>query len=577
MAELEPLPTVRPAVLGRKYIVASGHYLASMAGARILEMGGNVVDAGVAAGLCINVLQPDLTNLGGVAPIILRTAQSRDVVTISGLGWWPKAATIDELRRRGADLTGGPLAAVMPAAADAWIVALDRYGTMPLAEVAAPAIELADEGFPVNRFLEANLRDAAGKLAGWPTSRAVFLSRGRAPRMGELLVQKELVHTLRLMVDAERAADGRHTGLRAARDLFYKGEIAQVTAAFNQEIGGLLTREDLAGFEVQVEPPVRTSYRGVDVYACGPWCQGPVVPATLNILEGYDLAALPHNSAAALHLVAEALKAAFADRHAYYGDPRFVEVPIEGLLSRGYAAAWRERIDRAKAWPEMPDPGDPWQYQRASGKRPVGERVAPAPGPEPADTSYLCVLDRDGNAFSATPSDGIGSTPLVPGFGFVVSARGTQSWLDPSHPSGLAPGKRPRLTPSPGVVLKDGRVLMPYGTPGLDVQPQAMVQFLINLLDHGLEVQEAIEAPRIATYSFPASSHPHAYHPGLLRVEDRIPLQVRAQLAQMGHGIEVWPAWMPRAGAMCAAVLNHAERTLAGGADPRRIAYAVGW
>ncbi len=577
MAELDPLPTVRPAVLGRKYIVASGHYLASMAGARILEMGGNVVDAGVATGLCINVLQPDLTNLGGVAPIILRTAQSEDVVTISGLGWWPNAATIDELRRRGADLAGGALTAVMPAAADAWIAALDRYGTMPLADVAAPAIELAEEGFPVNRFLEANLRDAAGKLAAWPTSRAVFLSRGRPPRMGELLVQKELAHTLRLLVEAERGANGRHAGLRAARDLFYKGEVARTAAAFNQEIGGLLTPEDLAGFEVRVEPPVRTSYRGVDVYACGPWCQGPVVPAALNILEGYDLAALPHNSAAALHLVAEALKAAFADRHAYYGDPRFVEVPVEGLLSKAYAAAWRERIDPAKAWPEMPDPGDPWRYQSASRRGRVAERIAPAPGPEPADTSYLCVLDRDGNAFSATPSDGIGSTPLVPGFGFVVSARGTQSWLDPSHPSSVAPGKRPRLTPSPGLVLKDGQVLMPYGTPGLDVQPQAMVQFLINLLDHGLEVQEAIEAPRIATYSFPASSHPHAYHPGLLRVEDRVPPQVRAQLSQMGHRIEAWPAWMPRAGALCAAVLNRAERTLAGGADPRRIAYAVGW
>ena len=501
--ELEPLSSVRPAVLARKYIVASGHYLASMAGARILEMGGSVVDAGVATGLCINVLQPDMTSIGGVAPIILRTGHTGDVVTISGLGWWPGAATIDEFRRRGADLAGGPLTTVMPAAVDAWILALDRYGTMPLAEVAAPAIELAEEGFPINPFLEMNLRSAADKLAGWPTSRAVFLSRGRTPRTGELLVQKPLARTLRLLVEAERGSNGRHAGLRAARDLFYKGEIAAVMAAFNQEIGGLLTREDLAGFEVQEEPPVRASYRGVDVYACGPWCQGPVVPAALNILEGYDLAAPPHDSAPALHLVAESLKAAFADRHAYYGDPRFVRVPVEGLLSKAYAATWRDRIDRTKACPEMPEPGDPWRYQHAAGKRPVGQRVAPARGSEPPDTSYLCVLDRDGNAFSATPSDGVGSTPLVPGLGFVVSARGTQSWLDPEHPSCVEPGKRPRLTPSPGLVLKNGHVMMPYGTPGLDVQPQAMVQFLVNLLDHGLDVQEAIEAPRMATYSFP--------------------------------------------------------------------------
>jgi gamma-glutamyltranspeptidase / glutathione hydrolase len=577
MAELEPLSSLRPAVLGRKYIVASGHYLASMAGARILEMGGNVVDAGVATGLCINVLQPDMTNIGGVAPIILRTGQTGDVVTISGLGWWPKAATLDELRRRGADLAGGPLTTVVPAAVDAWILALERYGTMPLSEVAAPAIELAEEGFPVNPFLEMNLRSAAGALAGWPTSRAVYLSRGRPPRTGELLVQKPLAHALRLLVEAERGSTGRAAGLRAARDRFYKGDIAEVAAAFNQEIGGLLTREDLAGFEVQEEPPVWTSYRGVDVYACGPWCQGPVVPAALNIMEGYDLAALSHNSAAALHLVAESLKAAFADRHAYYGDPRFVEVPVEGLLSKTYAAAWRARIDRAKACPEMPSAGDPWRHQRARGKRAVEQRVAPVPGAEPPDTSYLCVLDRDGDAFSATPSDGVGSTPLVPGLGFVLSPRGTQSWLDPDHPSVVAPGKRPRLTPSPGLVLKNGRVLMPYGTPGLDVQPQAMLQFLINHLDYGLDVQEAIEAPRIASYSFPASSHPHPYHPGLLRVEDRIPPEVRSELSRMGHRVEVWPAWMPRAGALCAAVLDPTERTLAGGADPRRLAYAVGW
>ena len=576
MMEFEPLPSMRPALLGREYVVASGHSLASMAGARILEMGGNVVDAGVAAGLCINVLQPDMTNIGGVAPIILRTGESRDVVTISGLGRWPKAATIEELRRRGADLAG-PAATVTPAAIDAWILALDRYGTMPFAEVAAAAIELADEGFPVNPFLAANLQGAADQLAQWPTSRAVFLSRGRAPRTGELLVQKDLAGTLRMLVEAERGTNDRRAGLRAARDAFYKGEIARIAAQFNQEMGGLLTREDLAEFRVEVEPPVSTSYRGADVYACGPWCQGPTVLETLNILEGYDVAAMPHNSAPALHLAVEALKAAFADRHAYYGDPRFVRVPVAGLLSKAYAAAWRARIDRTKASPEMPRAGDPWPYEGAPAPRRVEERVAPAPGPEPADTSYLCVLDRDGNAFSATPSDGVGSTPLVPGLGFVVSARGVQSWLDPAHPSCVAPGKRPRLTPNPGLVMKDGHVAMVYGTPGLDVQPQAMVQFLLNVLDYGLGVQEAIEAPRVATYSFPASSHPHPYHPGLLRAEARIPAEVRSELARMGHRVEAWPEWMPKAGALCAALLDPGERVLAGGADPRRVAYAVGW
>ncbi len=243
--EFDALPTMRPPVLSRKYVVTSGHYLASMAGARVLEMGGNVVDAGVATGLCLNVVQPDLTSIGGVAPIILRTAQSRAVVTISGLGWWPKAATIEALTARGGDWSSGILATVMPAAIGAWLRALAEYGTMPLGAVAAPAIELAEEGFPVNRFLASNLARAAGKLAQWPSSRAVYLSRGRAPRPGELLVQQDVGRTLRLLVEAERG-HSRVAGLRAAHDRFYTGEIAQGMVSLNQEMGGFLTADDLA-------------------------------------------------------------------------------------------------------------------------------------------------------------------------------------------------------------------------------------------------------------------------------------------------------------------------------------------
>ncbi len=469
------------------------------------------------------------------------------------------------------------LSAVVPSALDAWVTALDRYGTMAFAEVAAPAIALAEEGFPVNRFLHDNLRKASEKLAQWPSSRPVFLSRGRAPRVGERLVQRELARTLRVLVDAERGASGRHEGLRVVRDLFYKGDVARQIAAFSARMGGFLTFEDLAGFQVKVEPPVRTTYRGYEVYGCGPWCQGPTVLQALNILEGYDMPAYPHNSAAALHLIAEALKAAFADRHGYYGDPEFTSVPIGGLLSKEYARDWRRRIDPERATTGMPEPGDPWPYQEGMDRRLAIGSLAATPGPEPPDTSYLCVMDTDGNAFSATPSDGVLDTPLVPDLGVVISPRGKQFWLDPKHPSCVAPGKRPRLTPNPGLVMKDGQVAMTYGTPGLDVQPQAMMQLLVNLIDYGMDVQEAIEAPRIATYSFPASTHPHPYNPGLLRVEGRISTDVRAQLARMGHQVEAWPAWIPQAGALCAILRNREERTLAGGADPRRIAYAVGW
>jgi gamma-glutamyltranspeptidase/glutathione hydrolase len=574
--DFSPLPTLRPPVRGSKYVVASGHYLASMAGIRVLEAGGTVFDAGVAAGLCINVLQPDMTSLGGVAPIMMYRARDRQFAVLSGLGSWPRAATTDEIQQRGGDLTDGILAAVVPAALDAWVQALAHFGTMSFGEVARSAIELAESGFPVNVSLYRNLRKAATRIGSWPSTREVFLSRGRAPEPGERLVQRQLARTLQMLAEAERGASNRGAGLQAVRDCFYQGPIARMIADFYQASGGLLSYEDLAGFRVAIEAPVQTAYRGFDVYACPPWCQGPVVLQALNILERFDLATMPRGSAPFLHLVTEALKAAFSDREAYYGDPRFIDVPIDGLLSKEYARSWRERIRTDRAWPEMPEPGNPWSTPGRPGQLP---RIRPDAAPQAAraDTSYVCVLDVDGNAFSATPSDDATEAPLVPGLGFAVSARGAQSWLDPAHPSCLAPGKRPRLTPSPGLVARDGAIVMAYGTPGGDVQPQAMVQFLLNVIDYGLDVMEAIEAPRMATFSFPGSSHPHGYAPGLLRVEARIPEEIREHLIKLGHRVETWPAWAPEAGALCAIRIDPQERTLAGGADPRRLAYAIGW
>lgn len=575
--EFAPISTYRPSVLGTRYMVASGHYLASAAAVRMLERGGNVVDAGVAAGLCINVVQPDMTNLGGVAPIILHQVRTRETVTISGLGWWPRAATIEELRRREAATFRGILTSVMPAALDAWVEALDRYGTMPFAEVAAPATELAERGFPVNRHLAANIAQHAQQIGAWPSSRQIFLGRGRPPRVGERLVQADLARTLRRLVDAERGAPGRHEGLERVRDLFYRGDVARAMAAFSQEQGGFVTAEDLAGFRARLEPACSTTYRGHDVYACGPWCQGPVVLQALNVLEGYDIASMPRNTGPVLHLIVEALKAAFADRHAYYGDPQFVRVPMTGLLSKAYAAEWRARIDVDAACPGLPEAGDAWRYEPGGVETGRAPRPVPARGPAPPDTSYLCVVDADGNAFSATPSDPVFGAPVVPGLGLIISPRGSQSWEDVRHPSCLAPGKRPRLTPNPGLVMRDGHVVMAYGTPGLDVQPQAMVQFLLNVLDYGLDVQQAIEAPRLATYSFPLSSHPHAYEPGKLCVEGRVPADVPQDLARRGHRVTGWPDWTPQAGSLCGVVRDRGEGVLAGGADPRRLSYAIGW
>jgi gamma-glutamyltranspeptidase/glutathione hydrolase len=582
MAGFPPPQTFRPAITGRHFMVSTGHYLASMAAVRILERGGNAIDAGVAAGMCINILQPDMTNLGGVAPVMLYSARDNEVRTISGLGSWPASVRREYfVEECGGKIPSGVKNAVMPAAIDSWLTALKLYGTMPLADVAAPAIALAEDGFTAYDFFCANIQADVERVSQWPSTAAIFLQRGAAPAVGDRVVQQDAANLLRMLVEAETGAlgQGREAAIAAARDRFYKGDIAERIAAFFAESGGFLTLDDLRSFSVEVETPVSVRYRGYDVCSCRPWCQGPVAAEALAILEGYDLVDMGHNSAAALHVIIEALDAAFADRERYYGDPKFIDVPIDGLLDPGYAASWRDRIDPHQAFTGMPEPGDPWRYQpqavgAAGGTwrepRPFAARVDP-------DTSYLCVVDEQGNAFSATPSDGVTNTPIVPGLGIIVSGRGGQSWLDPEHPSAIAPGKRPRLTPSPGMIMKDGRVFAPYGTPGNDVQPQAMVQLAINLIDFGMDPQAAVEAPRVASFNYPRSSHPHPYSPNLVNAESRIPSQVLQSLREMGHLVEPWPEWEPRAGSLCAVVADPDRGTLTGAADPRRLAYAIGW
>ena len=579
MAAYPSPQTYRPAVIGSRYMASTGHALATAAAVRILEVGGNATDAGVAAGLCINVLQPDMTNLGGVAPIILYDAREGAVRTISGLGSWPAATDPGYFAREcGGAIPVGVRRCVMPAAADAWLTALEHYGTLTLAEVAAPAIALAEGGFSAYNFFCQNIADETEGLAKWPSSAAVFLPGGRPPRPGERFVQADLGRTLRMLIEAEDGArgQGREAAIRAARDRFYRGDIAERIAAFHAEQGSWLTLDDLRTFSVEIESPVSVRYRGYDILGCQPWCQGPVALEALAILESYDLAAHGPNAPETLHLILEALKAAFADRERYYGDPRFVDVPVAGLLHPDYAAQWRDRIDPRAAAPGMPEAGDPWPF--AGGGRTLAAAAPRAfDAPVEPDTSFLCVVDAWGNTFAATPSDGGGASPIIPGLGFIVSGRGVQSWLDPKHPSAIAPGKRPRLTPNPGLIMRDGQVYAPYGTPGLDVQPQAMVQLVVNLLDFGMEPQAAIEAPRVASFSFPASTHPHPYQPGLVRAESRIPVETLEALSRLGHQVERWPDWAAQAGALCAVVADPARGFLTGAADPRRMAYAMGW
>jgi gamma-glutamyltranspeptidase/glutathione hydrolase len=311
------------------------------------------------------------------------------------------------------------------------------------------------------------------------------------------------------------------------------------------------------------------------VHACGPWSQGPVLPMTLNILKHYDLRAMGHNSPEYIHVVTEALKLTFADRHNYFGDPEFAKVPMSGLMSDKYSAWRRSLISAEKAYVEMPPAGDPRTLQEVPNRWMPDPQPDEAPGP--GDTSYLCVIDKDGNAMSCTPSDGSNNTPIVPGVGILCSGRGTQSWADPTHPSSVAAGKRPRLTPNPAMAFKGGKVYMPFGTPGGDVQCQAMLQVFLNINVFGMDPQSAIEAPRFANYSFPGSFEPHAYYPGRLYIESRVDAATREELASRGHKVYDWPDSTWLAGAVCAIVADHKNGVLHGGADVRRPAYVLGW
>jgi gamma-glutamyltranspeptidase/glutathione hydrolase len=569
----------RTTIMGTRHVISAGHYLAAHAGFQILEAGGNAVDAGVAAGIAIGVLQTDKVNFGGVAPQLIYTAKSREVHCIDGLGVWPRAITPDYfIRRHGGKIPKGVERCVVPAAPDAWLTALESFGTMSFGEVAASAIRFAREGFPMHPMMSDFIKENQETFRGWPASRKVFLPKGRPPEVGEVFVQPDLSRTLQYMADEEKKVArrrGRKAGLGAARTAFYKGDIARVVTKFIEKEGGPMRYEDFAGFRVKFEPTVRSRFEGIELHACGPWSQGPVLPMALNILKGFDLKAMGHNSPTYIHVVTEAMKLAYADRHHHFGDPRFVKVPIAGLVSDRYAEHRRSLVSLEKAWPQMPPAGDPDTLtQLAHRCVPVPEREdAPGPG----DTSYVCAVDRHGNAFSCTPSDGSDKTPIVPGVGILCSGRGTQSWADPAHPSSVAPGKRPRLTPNPALALKNGRVYMPFGTPGGDVQCQAMLQVFLNINVFGMTPQVAVEAPRFAGYSFPGSFEPHPYYPGRLHLEASLAKEAGSDLKDLGHKVYEWADMTWLAGAVCTIVADHENGVLHGGADPRRPAYVLGW
>ena len=579
------LTSYRPLMQGTNGMVVASHPAAAMAGLDVLRKGGNAIDAGVAVGIALNVVHVDDCSFLGVAPTVMYLAGRKEVLTIDGLGVWPKAASIDYFQKNhGGKMPDGVLQSLTPAAADAWITALSEFGTMTFGEVASAAISLAGDGFPMFRYLAGRFKTAYDQYNTYPSTAEIYLPGGRAPQQGEMFYQKDLAATLSKIAEIEQsnASQGREAALKAARDYIYTGELGKKIVAFNREMGGLLTEEDLANYSVQVTPGVTVNYKGYDVYSTGPWGQGPTFPQALKILEGFDLKSMGHNSAQYIHTVNQALNLAFADREQYTGDPDFVDVPLTEMLSEEYLAKRRGLIDPGLAWPGTPPAGDPRNGSATTSGAPQSPREAAAPvgtnGVSGGGTSYFAVIDRDGNIFSSTPSEGTkNGGPIIPGTGLAFSLRGSQSKLEEGHPASLQPGKRPRLTPAPALVIKDGEPVMALGAHGGDHIPQGTLQLLLNVLEFGRDSQEAVEEPRFYSYNFPSSNWTSKYEPGMLRLEGRISEDVAEELRGKGHTIEMYPDWWEGSALYCVITRNPETKVLQGGADPRSEAYGVGF
>jgi gamma-glutamyltranspeptidase/glutathione hydrolase len=564
-------------------VVASGHYLATKAAGDVFRGGGTAIDAGIAAGIALGVLLYERVNFAGVAPIILHHATSRRTVTIDGLGRWPRLTDVDFLRGQERDGLGttGLFRVVTPGAPDAWLTALAEFGTLSAGDVLEPSWELAALGAPVGP-LAAFFWTQPEAISPWPVDMSLFASES-FPAVGEVMKRPELAAVIKALMDEEALARkrglDRREAIYAARDLFYKGWIAEEIGAFYESVGGWLRYDDLATYSVEIGIPLTTSFRGYEVLACGPWCQGPILLQFLNILEEFDLRSLGHNSVDYLHVVAEGMNLAFADREAFYGDPDYVSVPIDALISKEYGRQRAKEISDGAAFGRLPRPGDAFAFSALSRPSDPAGWEPPQPSartPSQPDTSYVATVDDLGNVFSATPSDSSLWGTTIPKLGFSVSGRGINSRIEAGHPSVAAPGKRPRLTPNPALVAKDGTPFMAFGCPGGDAQSQGMLQFLLNLLEFGMNPQQAIEAPRIASWNFPNTFAPHGYLPGRLQAERRIPKEVLDVLARRGHDVEPIAEFTQQTSAVHAALINPANGVLIAASDPRAEGDATG-
>src|SRR5213083_1094720 len=570
--------TMRPVIRGAHAAVSSMKPEATRAAENILRAGGNAFDAAVAGQAVLALVDPASNGIGSDAEILIYDAKTKQPYSINAEAPAPKLATIEWYNKNNGGkipTNDGLLSGSIPGTVDAWYILLDRWGTMSFEKVLEQAIDIAENGFPLPANLARSL--ASSKLAKYPTSKKVYQSKRYTE--GELFKNPDLARTLRKLVETERqnTSKGRHAALKAARDRFYKGDIAQTMAKFSEDNGGLFRYEDFANYTAKIEEPVSIDYRGYQIYKNASASQGPAELFALRILEGYDLRRMGHNSADYIHSSVEAIKLAFADREKYLGDMDFIKIPYAGLLSKEYAAERRKLIDQGTASLAFrPGTAEKFTSDATPLDRPVKITTSDFADHD-GDTSYIAAVDSARNMVSFTPSlhSAFGTGVVMGNLGFIFNCRGDYYSLEPGEANSLAPGKRPRSTLQSTLVLKDGQPHMVLGTPGADQQVLLTMQTLLNMIEFGMNVQQAIEAPKWLTRAFPASPFPHTMYPGDLSVESRIPEDVRKQLLARGHKLHVTGAWSD--GSLAAIVIDLKTGVLNAGTDPRTEAYAWAW
>ncbi len=562
--------TTRPVVMGRRYALTSGHYLATLAGSNIFEKGGNAIDACGCMAFCLAVLEPHLNSIGGECPVLIYSAKEERVISVSGQGCAPKEASIQKFRNLGINIIPGDglLATTVPSMVSTWIKVLKEYGNLKLNEVLNPAILLAEDGFPAYQGLINVIKNNSERiLKEWNTTAKIFLPDGELPIEGQIIRQMNLAKVLMTLSHAAKFAADRDDGFDKARDQFYEGWIAKRIVDFargnkfrdasGKENSGLIDLDDLVDYETKFEEPLMVDFRGLEVFKNSTWTQGPVLLQMLRILEGFDLEKLGHNTVDYIHLLIETIKLAYADREKYYGDPDFDKVPIKHLLSREYAEQRRNLINMDNASSEL-EAGSIDFKQDTDAK----------------DTTHLDAVDKEGNMVSATQSGAwIQSSPVIEGLGFPLGTRMQVFYLDEKRNNCLQPGKRPRTTLSPSLVLRNNKPYLAFGTLGGELQDQLNLQFLFNFAVFEMNLQKALDEPTFYSQHFPNSFYPRDSYPKRVVLEDRISGNVIDELAKRGHDVKSVSGW---SNGRVSAV--HKNNILMAGASPRKLtAYALAW